>query len=57
MVDTGRSEPLLSWCICLLDTPSKWLGTVEAATAEQAIKIAAEKFEEELERVIAARMD
>jgi hypothetical protein len=57
MIDTGRSEPGVSWCIYLLQVPSKWLGTVEAATAEEAVKIAAKKFGEEPERVVAASMD
>jgi hypothetical protein len=46
-------ESLLSWCIYLSDTPPQWLGTVEAAAAEEAVKIAAEKFGEESERLIA----
>jgi hypothetical protein len=45
-------KPLLSWSIYLSHTPSKWLGMVEAATVEEAIKIAAEKFGEEQERLI-----
>jgi hypothetical protein len=57
MVDTDRGEPFPSWSIYLLHTPSKWLGTVEAATAEEAVKIAAEKFGEKPERVFAVRMD
>jgi hypothetical protein len=53
MTDTGRGKPLLSWCIYLSDAPPQWLGTVEAATVEGAVKVASEKFGEELERLIA----
>jgi hypothetical protein len=46
----------LSWSIYLTHNPPKWLGTIEAATAEEAIKIAAEKFGEERERLIAIKV-
>jgi len=29
-------EPLLSWSVYLAGTPAKWLGTIEAATPEEA---------------------
>jgi|SRR5215831_246658 len=48
-------EPFLSWSVYLADTPAKWLGTVEAGTAEEAIEIAAMKFGEEQERLMAVR--
>jgi hypothetical protein len=44
-----------SWSIYLTDTPAKWLGTVEAASAEQAVEVAAKKFGEKPERLIAVR--
>jgi hypothetical protein len=51
-------QSVLSWSIYLLSqTPPKWLGIVEAATAEEAVKITAEKFGENPERVFAVRMD
>jgi hypothetical protein len=53
MVSTGRGKGLLSWCVYLLDAPPTWLGTVEAATADQAVTIAAEKFGQESDRLIA----
>ncbi len=45
----------LSWSIYLADTPAKWLGTVEAATADKAIEVAAEKFGREPARLITVR--
>jgi hypothetical protein len=57
MADTGRGEHLLSWSIYLSHAPPKWLGTVEAATAQEAIRIAAKKFGEEPEPLFALRMD
>ena len=36
-------EPLLSWSVYLADAPAKWLGTVEAPTAEEAVKIGARR--------------
>ena len=44
--------PLLTWSIYLADAPAKWLGTVEAATADGAIEVAAKKFGRERERLI-----
>ncbi len=41
------------WSIYLLDTQPKWLGMIEAATAEKAIKIAAEKFGQESTLLVA----
>jgi hypothetical protein len=48
-------EPLLSWSFYLASTPAKWLGTVEAATPEEAIALAAEKFRQPKERLMAVR--
>jgi hypothetical protein len=36
-------------------TPAKWLGTVEAATADEAIEVAAKEFGIEAKRLIAVR--
>ncbi len=36
-------------------TPAKWLGTVEAATADEAIEAAAKEFGIEPKRLIAVR--
>ena len=36
-------------------TPAKWLGTVEAATADEAIEVAAKEFAIEPKRLIAVR--
>jgi hypothetical protein len=36
-------------------TPAKWLGTVEAATADEAIEVAAKEFGIEPKRLIAVR--
>jgi hypothetical protein len=47
--------PMASWSIYLAETPAKWLGTIEAVSAEQAVEIAAKKFGEERERLIAVR--
>jgi hypothetical protein len=41
------------WSIYLLETPPKWLAVIEAATAEGAIMMAAERFGEKPERLIA----
>ena len=48
-------EPLLSWSVYLADAPAKWLGTVEAPTAEEAVKIGAEKFGHDAKRLMAVR--
>ena len=48
-------EPLLSWSVYLADAPAKWLGTVEALTAEEAVKIGAEKFGHDAKRLMAVR--
>ena len=48
-------EPLLSWSVYLADTPAKWLGTVEAATPEEAFAEGAEKFHQPKERLVAVR--
>ena len=48
-------EPLLSWSVYLADTPAKWLGTVEAATPEEAFAEAAEKFKQPKDRLMAVR--
>jgi hypothetical protein len=48
-------ERLLSWSVYLANTPAKWLGTVDASTAEAAIEVAAKKFGEEPERLMAVR--
>jgi len=49
-------EPLLSWSVYLTGTPAKWLGTVEAATPEEAFAEGAEKFKQPKERLMAVRM-
>jgi hypothetical protein len=49
-------QPPLSWSIYGLHTPSKWLGTIEAATATEAIKNAAEKFQKDPQQLIAVSM-
>ena len=36
-------------------TPAKWLGTVEAATAEEAIALAAKEFKQDPKLLIAVR--
>jgi hypothetical protein len=48
-------EPVLSWSVYLASTPAQWLGTVDASTADEAIDIAAGKFDEEPERLMAVR--
>lgn len=48
-------EPLLSWSVYLTGTPAKWLGTVEAATPEEAFAEGAEKFNQPKERLMAVR--
>jgi hypothetical protein len=48
-------EPLLSWSVYLIGTPTKWLGTVEAATPEEAFAEGAEKFQQPKERLMAVR--
>jgi len=48
-------EPLLSWSVYLTGTPAKWLGTVEAATPEEAFAEAAEKFKQPKDRLMAVR--
>jgi hypothetical protein len=48
-------ERLLSWSVYLANTPAKWLGTVDASTAGGAIELAAKKFGEEPERLMAVR--
>jgi len=50
-------EPLLSWSVYLTGTPAKWLGTVEAATPEEAFAKGAEKFNQPKERLMAVRRD
>ena len=46
---------LLSWSVYLANAPAKWLGTVDAGTADEAIEVAAKKFGEEPERLMAVR--
>jgi hypothetical protein len=48
-------EPLLSWSVYLADRPAKWLGTVDATTAGEAIEVAARKFGKEPERLMPVR--
>ena len=48
-------EPLISWSVYLTGTPAKWLGTVEAATPEEAFAEGAEKFNQPKERLMAVR--
>jgi hypothetical protein len=48
-------EPLLSWSVYLTGTPAKWLGTVEAATRDEAFAEGAEKFNQPKERLMAVR--
>jgi hypothetical protein len=48
-------EPLLSWSVYRANTPAKWLGTVDASTVDRAIEVAAEKFGEQPERLMAVR--
>jgi hypothetical protein len=48
-------ERLLSWSVYLANTPAKWLGTVEASTADGAIEVAAKKFGAEPEWLMAVR--
>jgi hypothetical protein len=48
-------EPQLSWSVYLTGTPAKWLGTVEAATREEAFAEGAEKFKQPQERLMAMR--
>jgi hypothetical protein len=48
-------EPLLSWSVYLANTPAQWLGTVDASTADDAIEVAARKFDTEPERLMAVR--
>jgi hypothetical protein len=48
-------EPLLSWSVYLTGTPAKWLGTVEAATREEAFAEGAEKFNQPKEGLMAVR--
>jgi hypothetical protein len=47
--------PLLSWSVYLANTPAQWLGTVDASTADEAIEVAARRFDEEPERLMAVR--
>ena len=51
----GDREPLLSWSVYLANKPAKWLGTVEASSAAGAIEVAAKKFGEEPEWLMAVR--
>ena len=46
---------LLSWSVYLANAPAQWLGTVDAGTADEAIEVAAKKFGEEPERLMAVR--
>jgi hypothetical protein len=48
-------EPLLSWSVYLANTPAQWLGTVDASTADDAIEVAARKFDTQPERLMAVR--
>ena len=48
-------EPLLSWSVYLTGTPAKWLGTVDAATPEEAFAKGADEFKQPKERFMAAR--
>jgi hypothetical protein len=47
-------EPI-RWSILILRAKAVWLGDAEAATAEEAIKIGAEKFGQPKERLLAVR--
>jgi hypothetical protein len=54
LMDGSEGSPgTKTWSVYLQDTPPKWLAVIEATTAEGAINIAAEKFGEEPERLIA----
>jgi hypothetical protein len=53
--DQPLREPLLSWSVYLADGPAKWLGTVDASTADDATEVAAKKFGAEPARLMAVR--
>jgi hypothetical protein len=54
-LEASPDEPLLSWSVYLTGTPAKWLGTVEAATREEAFAEGAEKFKQPQGRLMAVR--
>lgn len=49
------TKPLLRWSILILRSKAVWLGDVEATTEAEAIKIGAEQFGQDAERLIAVR--
>jgi hypothetical protein len=49
------AKPLFRWNIYLLQSKGRWLGEIEAHTAEEAIKIASERFGQDPKRLIAVR--
>ena len=49
------AKPLFRWNIYLVQSKGRWLGEIEAGTAEEAIKIASERFGQEAGRLIAVR--
>ena len=49
------AKPLFRWNIYLVQSKGRWLGEIEAGTAEEAIKIASERFGQEAKRLIAVR--
>jgi hypothetical protein len=46
---------LLSWSVYRADGPAKWLGTVDASTADEATEVAAKRFGEHPEQLMAVR--
>jgi hypothetical protein len=49
------AKPLFRWNIYLVEAKGRWLGEVDAAAAEEAIALAAKRFGQEAERLIAVR--
>jgi hypothetical protein len=53
--DPPMAKPLFRWNIYLVQAKGRWMGEIEAGTAEEAIKIASERFGQEAGRLIAVR--
>jgi hypothetical protein len=49
------TKPLHRWSILVLRAKAIWLGDVEAASEAETIKIGAEKFSQDAERLIAVK--
>jgi hypothetical protein len=53
--DPLMAKPLCRWNIYLVQAKGGWLGEIEPDAAEEAIKVASERFGQEAKRLMAVR--